>query len=149
MGLDMYLNKRVYVKNWNHTPDEKRFEITVKQGGKKLNLGNPFEIVIEGYYWRKANWIHQWFVENVQENNDNCGEYYVSASKLIELREILGEIIDEPSRGDELLPTSIGFFFGSTEYDEWYMQTIRDTYDWLVLEKIEDSMFDYYYSSSW
>ncbi len=33
-------------------------------------------------YWRKANGIHAWFVQNVQEGEDDCKEYYVSQSKL-------------------------------------------------------------------
>lgn len=34
MGLDMYLFKKTYVKNWDHTPREDRFHITVRRGGK-------------------------------------------------------------------------------------------------------------------
>jgi len=34
MGLDMYLYKKSYVKNWNHTPDEQKHSITVRIGGK-------------------------------------------------------------------------------------------------------------------
>ena len=67
MGLDMYLNKRQYVKNWEHmTPDEKH-TITIKRAGKKLNSKLPIrDVVYEAAYWRKANAIHNWFVQNVQ-----------------------------------------------------------------------------------
>ena len=34
MGLDMYLKREHYVKNWDHNPEEKRFDITVKRGGE-------------------------------------------------------------------------------------------------------------------
>jgi hypothetical protein len=38
-------------------------------------------------YWRKANQIHNWFVENVQDGNDDCKDYYVSRKQLEELRD--------------------------------------------------------------
>ena len=34
MGLDMYLSKKTYVKQWEHTPKEEQFEVTVKRNGK-------------------------------------------------------------------------------------------------------------------
>lgn len=33
-------------------------------------------------YWRKANHIHKWFVDNVQGGNDDCSDYEVSKGKL-------------------------------------------------------------------
>lgn len=38
-------------------------------------------------YWRKANHIHDWFVQNVQGGVDECQEAHVSREKLVELRE--------------------------------------------------------------
>ena len=35
-------------------------------------------------YWRKANQIHKWFVDNVQDGVDDCGEYKVTKEQLIE-----------------------------------------------------------------
>ena len=64
MGLDMYLTKRTWV-------------------------GLNYEHNRETGYWRKANHIHQWFVENIQDGNDDCREYYVPRERLKELLEIL------------------------------------------------------------
>lgn len=36
-------------------------------------------------YWRKANQIHNWFVENVQNGIDDCKAYEVTEEKLREL----------------------------------------------------------------
>ena len=36
-------------------------------------------------YWRKANAIHKWFVDNVQNGEDDCGDYSVSKELLEEL----------------------------------------------------------------
>ena len=33
-------------------------------------------------YWRKANAIHQWFVHNAQNDNDDCKKYPVKRKKL-------------------------------------------------------------------
>ena len=60
MGLDMYLHKKTYVKNWDHMKPEELHEITVKKGGKVRKDIKPDrinEVVEEVAYWRKANAI--------------------------------------------------------------------------------------------
>ena len=39
-------------------------------------------------YWRKANAIHGWFVDNIQDGVDDQNEYYVSKEKLEELKKL-------------------------------------------------------------
>ena len=48
------------------------------------------------------------------------------------------------------LPTQSGFFFGSTSYDIWYLNSLRDTIEMLLLllEEVNDNS-DFYYRSSW
>ena len=67
-----------------------------------------------------------------------------------------GEYVSNPEICEELLPTGDGFFFGSTAYDEWYMNDIDNTIK--MLEEIlkEEKEFndkgiwcEYYYQSSW
>ena len=50
-----------------------------------------------------------------------------------------------------LLPTQGGFFFGGTEYDNWYMRGVEDTIDILtrVLETTDFEKEMVYYVSSW
>ena len=60
------------------------------------------------------------------------------------------KILKDPRIAKELLPTCDGFFFGSTDYDEWYVQDLEDTIK--VLEEIlseDDDDYDYYYEASW
>lgn len=60
------------------------------------------------------------------------------------------KIIKDPRTAKELLPTCEGFFFGSTNYGEWYVQALKDTVK--VLEKIlsdDDDDYSYYYEASW
>ena len=100
-------------------------------------------------YWRKANQIHKWFVDNVQGGNDNCGEYYVSNEKLNQLRETCRQALF--AKDPSLLPPQVGFFFGSYDIDEWYWQDIKDTIKKIdrVSALPEMSKLSFYYTSSW
>ncbi len=150
MGLDMYLEKRTYVKQWDHQSAEEKHEVVVTKGGQPTNI-DPKKvkyIIEEAGYWRKANQIHRWFVENVQNGVDNCGDYYVGSEKLAELLELCKKVKADHSLADELLPSASGFFFGGTEYDEWYFNDIENTIA-VLEEALKDDRADYYYSSSW
>ena len=149
MGLDMYLYKKTYVKNWDHNPPEMKIEITVLKGGKphpKIDLDRVVYIVEEIAYWRKANHIHQWFVDNCQDGVDDCRDAYVPIEKIDELLALCKEVKADHSLAPDLLPTQVGFFFGGTEYDEYYFEDINNTIE--QLKKL-DSEGDYYYHSSW
>jgi hypothetical protein len=96
MGLDMYLNKMTDVKNWQHQPKETHHHVLVTQDGKPCTHILPeriMYIVEEVAYWRKANAIHRWFVENVQCGNDDCGEYHVSREQLSRLRDDCRQVL--------------------------------------------------------
>ena len=153
MGLDMYLTRKTYVKQWSHQTPEEQFEITITKGGKPydgIDISNVTNIEEEVGYWRKANQIHRWFVENVQNGVDNCGEYSVSKGELEELRNICTEVLNDHSKAEELLPSTSGFFFGNTDYDEWYYNDVEHTIE--IIDKIfseSDGNQDIYYSSSW
>lgn len=154
MGLDMYLYKKTYVKNWNHMSESERHEISVNRGGKPVTHIKPeriSNIVEEVGYWRKSNQIHNWFVENVQEGVDNCQESYVDPEKLRELLSVCKQVKEDTSQAEVLLPTQSGFFFGGTDYDEWYFKDIDDTIELLEGLVNEDGFdqSDFYYQSSW
>lgn len=150
MGLDMYLEKRTHVRQWDFQKPEEQYNVEVTKGGEPINIDpkRVTYVVEEVGYWRKANQIHQWFVENVQGGEDNCAEYYVGSDKLEELLDLCKKVQTDNSLAEDLLPTQGGFFFGGTQYDEWYFKDIDNTID--ILEKILDEKgADYYYSSSW
>jgi hypothetical protein len=150
MGLDMYLEKRTYVRQWEHQTPEEQYKVEVTKGGEsvKIDPKRVTYVIEEVGYWRKQNQIHQWFVENVQNGEDNCAEYCVSKGQLEDLLEICKKILNDNSLAEELLPTASGFFFGGTEYDEWYFDGIENTIE--ILEGVlSDTTADYYYSSSW
>ena len=153
MGLDMYLTRKTYVKQWSHQTPEEKFEITITKGGKPydgIDLTNVSNIDEEVGYWRKCNHIHRWFVDNVQNGEDDMGEYSVSKKQLEELLSACKEVLNDHNKADGLLPTVSGFFFGNTEYDEWYYDSLERTT--IMLDKIlgeSNPNQDIYYSSSW
>lgn len=108
-------------------------------------------------YWRKANAIHNWFVSNVQNGEDDCGYYEVSKDKLEELMQLCITVgVSDSITGNNYsamkdLPTTNGFFFGSTDYDEYYYDTLKRTGKMLkeVLETFDFENDKLYYTSSW
>lgn len=62
-----------------------------------------------------------------------------------------GEVIVNADEVAALLPTQGGFFFGGTDYDNWYMRGVEDTIDILtrVLETTDFEKEMVYYVSSW
>lgn len=102
-------------------------------------------------YWRKANQIHNWFVENVQGGEDDCGSYVVSEEQLEELKSLCEQVLEDHSLAGELLPTCSGFFFGDTEYDEWYFNDLQNTLKIIneVLYSTDFTNQQIVYSASW
>ena len=148
MGLDMYLDGSKYVSKY--------FDPALKSAADALFpdgvlSGKVCGINFRLAYWRKANAIHQWFVKNVQDGTDDCGYYYVSREKLQELVDICKTVLADHSKAQEQLPPQAGFFFGSTDINEWYFQDLQLTIDQieplLANEALDD--LDFRYHSSW
>lgn len=152
MGLDMYLYKKNYIRQGEWYKPEIVNEVIVKTGGeidKRIKPERISYVIEEVGYWRKANQIHRWFVENVQNGIDDCQTSWVSREKLTELLELCKKVSEDNSLAEDLLPSTSGFFFGGTEYDEWYFECINNT-----IEIIEDCLSDEYaddfeYRASW
>jgi len=165
MGLDMYLSARKHLEkiNWK-----------ALQGNDELSYSSPeavypkfndlmeitqlsdvatdiygAEVSVTCAYWRKANQIHNWFVTNVQGDNDNCGEYYVSQDKLTELMVLCEHALE--NKDPALLPPQEGFFFGGTDIDEWYWNQLKNTITQLkrIFAFPEINNLSFYYNSSW
>jgi len=105
----------------------------------------------EEIYWRKANAIHHWFVENVQDGKDECQRSYVSVEQLQELLELVEEVLTDHSLAEEKLPCVGGFFFGGTDYDEYYFKDLQDTKQ-ILNDAIANSIAnggEFYYQASW
>lgn len=152
MGLHSYLEKHHYVKRCDHMEPEELHWVTVAKGGQAADYIKPERVayVIEQVgYWRRANQIHKWFVENVQGGEDDCREYRVSRDQLRELLTLAQTVIKEPKSAGELLPTEGRFFFGGTEYDEDYFDDLKGTVETLTALLAEPDEGDFYYRASW
>ena len=53
------------------------------------------------------------------------------------------------SLAEELLPSASGFFFGGTEYDEWYYNDIAHTIKCLTEALEDESADEFEYHASW
>lgn len=129
MGLDMYLNVRHFFLYNELEEANSKFQTA---WGDLAKLGNLKQVEIEAAYWRKANAIHNWFVNNVQKGRDDCGQYEVSREQLTALRDTCEKVMENHSLASELLPPVSGFFFGSTEIDEGYFDDIKYTHERLT-----------------
>lgn len=149
MGLDMYLYAKRYLPDWNDADRKLQSDISALLPELAGTDIKPKEIKVEVGYWRKANQIHGWFVQNVQDGVDECRPHYVSREKLVELRGLCQMVIDLPSLAEKFLPCRSGFFFGGDGYGEWYMNDLKETVAIIdeALKLPED--WDFEYLSSW
>jgi len=144
MGLDMYLDADKFI--WSNNND-------IKVSGLELYGFELKRISIRVGYWRKVNAVHSWFVTNVQDGEDNCGRYLVRREKLEQLRSACNRVITETDDNNEMakhiLPTQGGFFFGGTNYDEFYIEDLKGTVK--IIDKALElpTGWEYYYQSSW
>jgi len=154
MGLDMYLTAKKYL--WSSNEQDQAIAkkiaelVEVEVDFESRFRGASFcpkEVAIDAMYWRKANMIHRWIVDNVQEGKDDCEEYHVPRENL---ETLLANCVNAlTNRDGDILPPSSGFFFGSTEIDEYYWQDLEDTVKGLekVLSLSDD--WSFYYQASW
>lgn len=164
MGLDMYLYARKGISSidWATAPDgtlDKKpnadYTILTSLMGASDWAYDPNELAfaqvsIQVGYWRKVNAIHNWFIENLADGEDNCQTVYVPRSSLIDLKIACEEVLTDKSKADTILPTGSGFFFGSTEYDEWYFHGVENTVK-IVSKLIKDvpEGWSFEYQASW
>ena len=77
-------------------------------------------------YFRKVNFLYKYF----EDNGSMVDEWYapVTTADLEDIIERCDRILkdkDEETAHAEL-PTQSGFFFGSTDYDDWYFHDVKD-----------------------
>jgi len=109
------------------------------------NYGN------EVAYWRKFNALHAWFVNNLQDGIDDCQvSRQITKDDLEKLIYTLESVKESPIVANVILPTSGGFFFGSTSYDSYFMQDVESSIPIFkdLLEQVNEGSI-FYYQSSW
>ena len=76
-------------------------------------------------YYRKVNFLYAFFAEALED--EQC---VVTKHDVETVISHCKEVLADHSLAEKLLPTQAGFFFGSTDYNEWYFKDVED-----VLEK--------------
>jgi len=201
MGLDQFLSAKLYIGGcyehngitgtidikkrpvkYNH--DKNEYEPTGPEEPfiQMTNLSQVEDITLRVGYWRKANAIHKWFVDQVAEGEDDCQPVHVERSQLEELKRLCEEVLSKSLLIDgkvrngqhfangkwediiidgkivfgaeaamEKLPTTEGLFFGSTDYDMWYIQDLQNTVE-IITKALSDPLLkdcDFEYRASW
>jgi hypothetical protein len=155
MGLDMYLYAEKFISGYGfreeHEREQYRSVVNAIEAGSIADPNSPSaNITVTSMYWRKVNAVHNWFVHNVQGGDDNCEKYWVSRDQLKALRDLCVEVVQNRDKAKKLLPTASGFFFGDTEYDSYYFESLKDTASRItVLLNTTPEGWDFYYQSSW
>lgn len=111
-------------------------------------IRNSDEIYVDSIaYFRKSNFLYSYFESDM---NDEGTMAVVDKWAVEDIIQRCKEVLADHSQAEELLPTTDGFFFGSTDYDELYFDKVED-----VLKKFEKllSEFDndkyFYYIHFW
>lgn len=157
----LYDSSGVYIAEWCNLELYnliKDIKLSGQQGHiKKIRLVTKnvipeWEIITESFYWRKENAIHKWFVDNIQDGVDDCGSYPVSYQQLQDFIAALDKVLENKGNAANIMPTQGGFFFGGTEYDEWYydgLKRTRKAFNRILKSKSFFSNWESFYWSSW
>lgn len=157
MGLDQYLKASKYVSDWEFSSKiDPTYNNLLKLMGltrEDVEASNTPSATVEFNiaYWRKANAVHKWFVDNVQDGKDECQHSYVSREQLQELVNNCNHILKNKGAAKNVLPSKSGFFFGNTDYDDGYYDNLEYTSKRLteILNNPKFKGWDFYYQSSW
>lgn len=91
---------------------------------------NPWNEVA---YFRKVNFLIPFF-----GYEENCSNIEIDKYQVEDLIEACKEVLANHDKASFLLPTETGFFFGSTDYDDWYFDDVQN-----VKEKFEEILADF------
>ena len=109
-----------------------------------LNKKGQEETSEIGYY-RKVNFLVSFFEDYGEV--ENLKPLKIEKSWVKDLIDCCDEVLKDNSKADELLPTTSGFFFGSTEYDEKYfydVEKVKNFCENFLIEEFENLEDDEY-----
>jgi hypothetical protein len=98
--------------------------------------------------WRKANQIHRWFkVHKTNGEEINCDPVEVTVNDLLKLKMDCREVIGNHELAPVILPTENGFFFGGTDYDQYYFEDLEQTIN--IIDKVNFEAGPVFYDAWW
>lgn len=104
-------------------------------------------------YFRKVNFLVKFF-EKKGFDVSNQTPLAIKREDAEELLSKCEKVLWDHSKGPELLPTMSGFFFGSTDYDDYYYEDVEAVRDYVkdkllpefdTLKEGEDIYFETWY----
>ena len=164
MGLDMYFyaRKSTYksFSKWdkpdsadetNYPEDLKTFsDYIYDRNFKSVQTETSYQI---GYF-RKFNALHSYIVKTFADGIDNCQDIILYKEDVEQIKKVLDEVLNahqQVEKAKELLPTQSGFFFGGTDYDEFYFEDVKDAADLMqsFLDNFDFESYQLVYQASW
>ena len=143
MGLDMFLNR----KRYSHTNEKGNRVYSEEEVGYWRKANQIHNYIVEHFANGEDNCQPIGLdLKDLENLLDVCEKvrksitlvdgklvqsYTFNAQGEKEYHYIDGKVIKDTSICEELLPTCSGFFFGNTDYNEWYVQDIDYTIDLL------------------
>lgn len=160
---------KAYLSRWSHDDEAERVmtDAVVGLAGLTPMIGEESNsafisqdrrtVDLTAVYWRKANAVHAWFVDNCQEGVDECQETEVHPEQLAALKSACETALAAYEAGDlagaeKTMPPQAGFFFGSTDLDEWWAKDLAYTIkeiDRVIRSAIVIGGVEFIYESSW
>jgi hypothetical protein len=113
-------------------------------------------VTVTASYWRKANAVHAWFVDNCQDGVDECQEAEVHPEQLAALKTACETALaayragDLRAAGAAMAPRQ--GFFGGYDLDEYWAEDMAYTVteiDRIVRAAIAIGGVEFVYQSSW
>lgn len=103
-------------------------------------------------YFRKVNFLVKFFEEKGFDVEHQT-PFSFNKGTAEELLDLCNQVLQNHSKAKELLPTMSGFFFGSTDYDEYYFKDVEKVKNWIEetllpkFDSLEDN--EYIEFSTW
>ena len=164
MGLDMYFyaRKTTYksFSKWdnperanevNYPEDLKIFsDYIYDRNFKSVQTETSYQI---GYF-RKFNALHSYIVKTFADGIDNCQDIILYKEDVEQIKKVLDDVLNahqQVEKAKEILPTQSGFFFGGTDYDEFYFEDVKDAADLMqsFLDNFDFEKYQLIYEASW
>lgn len=109
MGLDIYFYK---IKESSRRKGEEEIDDSDLVDG---DIG----------HFRKVNFLIPFFYYE-----EDCLYKKFDTVVLKDLKDRCERVLSDHSLAEDILPTEPGFFFGSTDYDEWYYRDVEQVLEW-------------------
>ena len=134
----------------NYPEDLKTFsDYIYDRNFKSVQIETRYQI---GYF-RKFNALHSYIVKTFADGIDNCQDIILYKEDVEQIKKVLDDVLEANTeeKAKELLPTQSGFFFGGTDYDEFYFEDVKVAADLMqnLLDNFDFEKYQLIYEASW